>query len=105
MKALVVTPHKPDSIELRNVTKPVPSERQVLLETLCVGIDGTDREINEGAYGAPPEGSDFLVLGHEALTRISAVGEYVKGFSPGDLVVPTVRRPCWENCLNCRKVK
>lgn len=103
MKALVVKPHKSNSIELRDMTKPVPSERQVLLETLCVGIDGTDREINEGAYGAPPEGSDFLVLGHEALTRISVVGDRVQGFSPGDLVVPTVRRPCWENCLNCRR--
>ena len=103
MKALIVKPHKPNSIELRNVKKPVPSEHHVLLETLFVGIDGTDQEINEGKYGAPPEGSDFLVLGHEALTRITAVGDSVKGFSIGDLVVPTVRRPCWENCLNCRK--
>ncbi|HER54695.1 MAG TPA: glucose dehydrogenase [Candidatus Bathyarchaeota archaeon] len=102
MKALVVKPPKRNSVELAEISTPVPSENQVLLETLCVGIDGTDREINEGAYGEPPEGSDFLVLGHEALARISAVGDSVRGFSLGDLVVPTVRRPCWENCLNCR---
>jgi len=103
MKALIVKPLKRNSVELADMPKPVPSERQVLLETLCVGIDGTDREINEGVYGAPPECSDFLVLGHEALTRINAVGSGVQGFSPGDLVVPTVRRSCCENCLNCRK--
>jgi threonine dehydrogenase-like Zn-dependent dehydrogenase len=103
MKALIVKPPKHNSVELADVPKPGPSEHQVLLETLCVGIDGTDREINEGVYGAPPEGSDFLVLGHEALARISSVGDSEQGFSPGDLVVPTVRRPCLENCLNCRK--
>ena len=102
MKALIVKPPKLDSVKLVDVAKPIPSKHEVLLETLCVGIDGTDREINKGIYGSPPDGDDFLVLGHEALARINAVGSSVKDFSPGDLVVPTVRRPCRENCLNCR---
>lgn len=103
VKALIVKPSKQNSVELAEVPVPVPSERQVLLEILCVGIDGTDREINEGVYGTSPEGMDFLVLGHEALARINALGSGVKSFSVGDLVVPTVRRTCLENCLNCRK--
>src|SRR3979411_2000137 len=58
-----------------------------------VGIDGTDTEINEGLYGEAPPGSDFLVIGHEALSVVEAAGEGVSGFTPGDLVVSTGRRP------------
>ncbi|TFH22942.1 glucose dehydrogenase [Candidatus Bathyarchaeota archaeon] len=100
MKAIVVEPHKQNSVRLAEVDKPIPLENEVLLEPLCVGIDGTDREINEGVYGEPPEGADFLVLGHEAVAHVGDFGDKVQGFSRGDLVVPTVRRP--GNCLSCR---
>jgi len=102
MKAIVVEPHKADSVRLANIDKHTLADRQVLLETLCVGIDGTDREINEGVYGDAPEGSDYLVLGHEALAKVNDFGKKVQGFTKGDLVVPMVRRPCWQNCINCR---
>ena len=102
MKAIVVEPHKADSVRLVNIDKPTPSDRQVLLEPLCVGIDSKDREINEGVYGDAPEGSDFLVLGHEALAKVNDFGKKVQGVTKGDLVVPIVRRPCWQNCINCR---
>ena len=62
-------------------------------KTLCVGIDGTDHEINNGIYGQTPEGANFLVIGHETLARVANLGRNVKDFSVGDLVVPTVRRP------------
>ena len=39
----------------------VPHGRGVLLEVLRVGVDGTDKEINDAEYGDPPEGYDFLV--------------------------------------------
>jgi threonine dehydrogenase-like Zn-dependent dehydrogenase len=102
VKAIVAEPPKRNSLKLVDIPKPLPVKGQVLLETLCVGIDGTDREINEGNYGTPPSGSRYLVLGHEALARVAEIGDQVEGFSEGDLVVPTVRRPCKENCLNCR---
>jgi threonine dehydrogenase-like Zn-dependent dehydrogenase len=70
------------------------------MRVLEVGIDGTDTEINNGLYGEAPPGSDFLVIGHEALSVVEAVGEGVSGFMPGDLVVSTVRRP--DDCPNCR---
>jgi len=72
------------------------------MKTLSVGIDGTDREINEGLYAEAPSGSDYLVLGHEALAKIKDFGKDVQGFEKGDLVVPMVRRPCWENCEKCK---
>lgn len=84
------------------VDVPKPKSGEVLLRVSRLGIDGTDRDINAGFYGAPPEGADFLVLGHEALGRIETVGSGVTGFAPGELVVPTVRRSCPENCVNCR---
>jgi len=60
---------------------------------LRVGVDGTDREISAAEYGAPPAGSEFLVLGHEGFGRVEAVGPKVTELAPGDHVVATVRRP------------
>ena len=102
MKAIIAEPPKKNSVKLAEIPKPLPEKGQVLLKTLCVGIDGTDREINEGIYGTPPSGFDYIVLGHEAVARVQEIGDQVEGFSEGDLVVPTVRRTCEENCLNCR---
>lgn len=102
MKGIVAEPPKRDSVKLIEIPEPTIGKSEVLLKTLCVGIDGTDREIDEGIYGTPPKGFDYIVLGHEAVARVQEIGAQVKGFSEGDLVVPTVRRPCEENCLNCR---
>jgi threonine dehydrogenase-like Zn-dependent dehydrogenase len=97
MKAIAVIPGKPDSIHLREAPKPsldeVPGGRGVLVRVLCVGVDGTDKEINAAEYGAPPPGHDYLILGHESFGRVEAVGPAVRGFAPGDYVVASVRRP------------
>jgi len=43
------------------------------------------------------------VIGHEALAEVVEVGSAVNRLKPGDLVVPTVRRPCSHpECLACR---
>ncbi len=60
---------------------------------LQVGVDATDREINEALYGAAPPGSDFLVIGHESFGRVLEVGPDVKTLQRGDFVACTVRRP------------
>ena len=76
---------------------------QVLLRLLDVGICGTDKEICSFEYGTPPPGSDYLVIGHESLAEIVQVGSAVERFRVGDLVVPSVRRPCpRRGCLSCR---
>lgn len=102
MKAIAVTPKKPNTLRIIEQEIPEPSSRGVLLEVQEVGICGTDRDIIAGFYGEAPIGSNFLVLGHESLARVSKVGRNVRGFGRGDLAVPTVRRNCSENCLNCR---
>ena len=97
MKAIAVVPGKKNSVHLAELPKPdvsdVPNGRGVLVRVLRVGVDGTDREINEAQYGAQPPGSDFLILGHEGFGRVEAVGPKVTEFAPGDHVVATVRRP------------
>ena len=70
-----------------------PNGRGVLVKVLKVGVDATDREINEGLYGNPPPGYDFLVMGHESFGIVEEVGPNVRHVKPGDYVTCTVRRP------------
>ncbi|HEY6003761.1 MAG TPA: glucose 1-dehydrogenase [Anaeromyxobacter sp.] len=89
--------------KLRLVDHPEPqilSPTQVALRVREVGVCGTDREIAAGAYGTPPEGERYLVVGHEALGEVVEVGTSVTRLKKGDLVVPTVRRPCKD--MRCR---
>ena len=97
MKAVAVIPGQANSIHLAELPKPsvheVPTGRGVLVRVLCVGVDGTDKEINAAEYGQAPPGYDFLVIGHECFGRVIEVGPKVTELVPGDYVVPTVRRP------------
>ena len=71
---------------------------------LQAGVCGTDREIGSFQYGTPPAGSEFLVLGHEALGEVMEVGPDVTAFNAGDLAVPMVRHPCpHDACAPCRE--
>ncbi|MEX2112902.1 MAG: glucose 1-dehydrogenase [Pirellulales bacterium] len=97
MKAVAVTPGKPDSVHLADMPKPrvdqMPDGRGVLVRVLKIGVDATDREINEAKYGAAPPGYDFLVLGHESFGVVEEIGPAVTHVKPGDYVTATVRRP------------
>jgi threonine dehydrogenase-like Zn-dependent dehydrogenase len=57
----------------------VSDGRGILFEVLRVGVDGTDKEINDAEYGDPPEGYDFLVTGHESFGRVLEAGPNVQG--------------------------
>ena len=102
MKAIVVKPGEKDSIHMRDMPDPKLKPDQVAVKMLRVGLCGTDAEINHGLYGKPPDGDEFLILGHENFGVVEEVGKKVKGFKAGDLVVSTVRRPCGE-CYTCRR--
>lgn len=70
---------------------------------LRVGVCGTDRHVMDRVQTTPrglPDGLDYLVLGHEAVGEVVAIGEKVHSLREGDLVVPTVRRGCGE-CVAC----
>ncbi len=97
MKAIAVIPGKKNSAQVVEARRPsvadVPDGRCVLVKVLRVGVDGTDREINDAMYGRAPEGEPYLILGHENFGRVEAVGPNVTELAPGDFVVATVRRP------------
>jgi len=97
MKAIAVRPGKHNSVHLADLPKPkvtdIPGGRGVLVRVLKVGLDATDKEINEAKYGASPPGYDFLVLGHESFGVVEEVGPNVTHVKPGDYVAATVRRP------------
>lgn len=96
---LAVYPGRPHSLHLTALSLPPLGPRDVSVKVRRVGVCGTDREIIEGKFGTPPSGSDDLVLGHEVLGVVDAVGGDVATLSPGDLVSATVRRP--DNCPSC----
>lgn len=97
MKAIAVKPGIANSVHLVEMPKPsvdaVAGGRGVLVKVLRVGVDGTDKEINNAEYGAAPVGDDFLVIGHEGFGVVEAVGANVNELEVGDYVVATVRRP------------
>jgi threonine dehydrogenase-like Zn-dependent dehydrogenase len=99
MKAIVAYPPRENSARLIDVPVPEPKDGEVLLQIAEIGIDGTDREIDEGIYGMPPEGFPYLILGHEAVGKVVRAGSGVEGITIGSMVVPTVRRP--DGCANC----
>jgi threonine dehydrogenase-like Zn-dependent dehydrogenase len=103
MRVIAVSKAKKDLQSFEYPAPIITHDTHVRIRTLDVGICGTDREICTFAYGEPPKGSDYLVLGHESLGRVIEVGANVKTLKVGDLVVPSVRRPCTdESCEPCK---
>ena len=100
MRAITVIPKTPSSAKLADIDEPSESEGSVLVETLAVGVCGTDAEIVHGDYGWSPPGRTELVLGHESLGRV-AEAPSDSGFAKGDLVVCIVRRPDPVPCYAC----
>jgi threonine dehydrogenase-like Zn-dependent dehydrogenase len=102
MRAVAIRPGEAKSAHPTEMPRPVCQTGEYLVRILEVGIDGTDREPDSGEYGEGPPGEDLLVIGHEAFGVVVDECRGVEYDREGDLVVPTVRRPCPERCLNCR---
>jgi threonine dehydrogenase-like Zn-dependent dehydrogenase len=101
MRAITVEPRKANSAAVVALAEPEAQEGNALIETIAVGVCGTDGEILRGEYGWPPPGKQRLVLGHEALGRVIDPGNAAGALNAGDLVVPMVRRPDPVPCVNC----
>ena len=100
MKAIAIVP---GTKTVHFVDRPEPSisrPDEIKLRVLQVGICGTDREEISGGRAEAPEGAQELIIGHEMIGQVVAVGEQVTRVQPGDLAVFTVRRGCG-NCLPC----
>ncbi len=103
MNAMAVFPEEKQIHLADEPEPPLAGPTSVKVRMLQVGVCGTDREIARFDYGVPPPDSDHLVIGHESLGQVVAVGDKVDRVRPGDLVVVMVRRPCpHPECIACR---
>lgn len=103
MKAVAIFP---STHQVRIIDHPEPkisSPTEVKIRMLEVGICGTDKELCSFDYGIPPDGSDYLIIGHESFGEVVEVGPKVANIKVGDLVYIMVRRPCdHRECIPCR---
>lgn len=85
-----------DKIELREVPRPKPGPGEALVKVTLTTICGTDVHILKGEYPVKPG----LVVGHEPVGRIEALGPGVKGYEKGDRVIVGAITPCGQ-CRAC----
>lgn len=100
MHAIAVVP---GTTTVRLVERPEPAiaaPDEVKVRVLQVGVCGTDREEAAGGRARAPDGQKELILGHEMLGRVEAVGQAVTRIAAGDYAVLTVRRGCGR-CRPC----
>ncbi|MES0361124.1 MAG: zinc-binding dehydrogenase [Anaerolineales bacterium] len=77
---------KPDQVELIDIPSPTPGpyEARIRSEVACL-CNATDRKLIEGHF---PGVEDYpLILGHETVGIVDAVGDKVRNFQVGDRVV------------------
>jgi threonine dehydrogenase-like Zn-dependent dehydrogenase len=100
MRALTVEPGTANSLRVEDRPDPQPSDHELLVAGIAIGVCGTDKEIVRGEYGWPPPHAQRLVLGHESLGRVVTAPDG-SDFTAGDLVVGVVRRPDPVPCGAC----
>jgi threonine dehydrogenase-like Zn-dependent dehydrogenase len=83
-------------IEIREVPRPEPGQGEALIKVTQTTICGTDVHILKGEYPV----KQGLVVGHEPVGRVEAVGPGVNGFEKGDRVAVGAITPCGQ-CRAC----
>jgi D-arabinose 1-dehydrogenase-like Zn-dependent alcohol dehydrogenase len=86
VKMLAIAVTKPNQVEVVDIPKPEPApyEARIKTEVACL-CNMTDRKLIEGHFPGVEEYP--LLLGHETVGIVDAVGEKVRSFKPGDRVV------------------
>jgi len=85
-----------EQIKLREVPRPEPRPGEALIRITLTTICGTDVHILKSEYPVRPG----LVVGHEPVGRIEALGAGVTGYAIGDRVVVGAITPCGQ-CRGC----
>ncbi len=100
MRALVKE-HSAPGIVMRDVPVPVPGPNEVLIEVENTAICGTDLHIHQWDAWAARTIRPPLVIGHEFVGRIAALGAAVHQYSVGQRVSAEGHIVCGI-CRNCR---
>ncbi|MBM3470488.1 MAG: zinc-binding dehydrogenase [Armatimonadetes bacterium] len=90
--------HGPRDLRLDEVPAPIPRQGEVLVRVERVGICGSDVHLYAGHRQAPYP----MILGHEAIGRIAAVGDGVSADLVGRRAVVEPNIPC-TTCPICRR--
>lgn len=93
--ALLIEPRR---VELAGVPEPQPGPEDVLIEPLRAGVCGSDVSLYAGHRKAP---AYPLLLGHEMVGRVSALGARVTSLKVGQRVILEPNYPCGV-CSFCR---
>src|SRR6187401_3132434 len=83
-------------IGLREVPRPVPGVGEALIRVTLTTICGTDVHILKGEYPV----KEGLIVGHEPVGVVEALGPGVTGYAPGDRVIVGAITPCGQ-CRAC----
>ncbi len=83
-------------IKIREVPRPEPGPNEALIKITLTTICGTDVHILKAEYPVRPG----LIVGHEPVGRIEALGAGVRGFAKGDRVIVGAITPCGQ-CRAC----
>lgn len=97
MKSLLLKDYL--QLELADFPQPQPGPAEVLIRVAACGICGSDVHGYDGGSGRriPP-----IVMGHEAAGVVTAIGDGVTRFQPGDRVTFDSTVYCGE-CVFCRR--
>jgi L-iditol 2-dehydrogenase len=99
VKALVKTAPGVGHLELRDVADPEPQPGWVVLDVRYAGICGTDLHIRDDRHPSYPP----VVLGHEFVGAIAALGDGVTGWTVGQRVVAEPHALHCGQCELCRR--
>src|SRR5262245_29416181 len=95
-KMLATVFHAKDKISVEEVEKPRPGPGEAVIRVTLTTICGTDVHILKGEYPVKPG----LIVGHEPVGRIEALGPGVEGFAVGERVIVGAITPCGQ-CGAC----
>ncbi|MBJ21780.1 MAG: zinc-binding dehydrogenase [bacterium] len=85
-------------IAIEDLDEPTPGDGEIKLRVVATGVCRTDLSIFQGHLPVPRP----IVLGHEGVGVVEAVGPGVTRFAPGDSVVCSIIAGCGE-CFQCRR--
>ncbi len=86
-------------VRIEDKPMPVPGANQLVVKIDYCGICGTDVESYTHGFPIPPP----IVLGHENVGTVTAVGEGVTGYKPGDRLLCGPPSQCEEMCPSCTR--